>query len=269
MSQSDSKYIKSMSLINQLPQKVQKKLEHKNLFKVISGLNNFNNKSVKIISKAASLGGADLIDIACDPNLVELVINSSNLTVCVSAIEPKLFLDAVKAGAQLVEIGNFDSFYERGIIFSSAQILALTKETKDLLPNVPLSVTVPHNMPLDKQVDLAMQLVDDGADIIQTEGGKLSKPVSPGIQGLFEKAVPTLASTYAIKQEFSRNSIDTPIMSASGLSQITCPLALASGASAVGVGSVINKLHSELAMISVIRAIKESMENALINEKII
>ena len=269
MSQSGSKYIKSMSLINQLPQKVQKKLEKKNLFKVIAGLNNFDHQSVSIISKAASLGGADLIDIACNPNLVELVIESFNLTVCVSAVEPKLFIDAVKAGAQLVEIGNFDSFYERGIIFTPAQVLSLTKETKDLLPNVPVSVTVPHTMPLDQQVDLAMQLVIEGVDIIQTEGGKLSKPFSPGIQGLFEKAVPTLASTYAIKKEFSRNSIDTPIICASGLSQITCPLALASGASAVGVGSAINKLDNELAMISVVRAIKESLENSLINEKII
>ena len=54
------------------------------------------------------------------------------------------------------------------------------------MPNFPLSVTVPHTMPIDKQVDLAVKLVEEGVDIIQTEGGTSSTPYSPGIQGFFE-----------------------------------------------------------------------------------
>jgi len=50
MSQSGYKYIMSMSLIHQLPQKVQKELEMKSLLKVISGLNNFDLSSVTMIS---------------------------------------------------------------------------------------------------------------------------------------------------------------------------------------------------------------------------
>ena len=46
------------------------------------------------------------------------------------------------------------------------------------MPNVPLSVTVPHTMPIDKQVDLAVKLVEEGVDIIQTEGGTSSNPYS-------------------------------------------------------------------------------------------
>ena len=56
-----------MSLINLLPQKIKEELKSKSLLKVISGLNNFDVQSVKIIVKAASLGGADLVDIACKP----------------------------------------------------------------------------------------------------------------------------------------------------------------------------------------------------------
>ena len=41
----------------------------------------------------------------------------------------------------LIEIGNYDSFYQQGINFSEEKVLNLTKETKDLLPNIPLSVT--------------------------------------------------------------------------------------------------------------------------------
>ena len=81
-------------------------------------------------------------------------------------------------------------------------------------------------MPIDKQVDLAIKLVEEGVDIIQTEGGTSSSPYSAGIQGFFEKSVPTLAATYAIHQEFNKQSLNTPIMSASGLSQVTCPLAI-------------------------------------------
>ena len=180
-----------------MPQKIQEELSSKSLLKVISGLSNFELKSVKRISEAAYLGGADLIDIACNPQLVESAIDISSLPICVSSVDPKLFIDSVKAGASLIEIGNYDSFYEEGITFSQEKVLNLTKETKDLLPNVPLSVTVPHTMPFDKQVDLAIKLVFEGADIIQTEGGKNANPYSSGIQGLLEKSVPTLAATYA------------------------------------------------------------------------
>ncbi len=257
-----------MSLINLLPQKIQEELSHKSLLKVISGLNNFDPETVKKISEAASLGGADLIDVACKPKLVESAIKISSLPICVSAVDPKLFIDSVNAGASLIEIGNYDTFYEQGINFSDEKVLNITKETKDLLPNIPLSVTVPHTMPIDKQVDLAMKLVEEGADIIQTEGGTSSSPYSSGIQGFFEKSVPTLAATYAIHQEFKKQSVKKPIMSASGLSQVTCPLAISCGASAVGVGSVVNKLDDLISMIAVVRGLKESLKNSIIREKI-
>ena len=257
-----------MTLINQLPQKVQKELSKKSLLKVISGLDNFDLESVKLIANAALVGGADIIDLACGPVLVEEVKNISSLPICVSAVEPKLFIDSVKAGADLLEIGNFDSFYEKGITFSAERIISLTKETKDLLPYSPLSVTVPHTIPLDQQVELAIKLVNEGADFIQTEGGKSSMPFSPGVQGHFEKAAPTLAATFSIMQEFAKNNINTPIICASGLSEITCPLAIASGASAVGVGSVVNKLNNLIAMIAAVRALKESLDKSLIKHKI-
>tara|TARA_B100000902_G_C27049801_1_gene783551 strand:- start:72 stop:848 length:777 start_codon:yes stop_codon:yes gene_type:complete len=257
-----------MSLINLLPQTIKEELRSKSLLKVISGLNNFEVQSVKIISEAASIGGADLIDIACKPDLVESVIKISSLPVCVSSIEPKLFIDSVSAGASLIEIGNYDSFYTKGITFSSEKVLNLTKETRDLLPKTPLSVTVPHTMPIDRQVDLAVKLVYEGVDIIQTEGGVSANPYSSGIQGLFEKSVPTLTATYAINNEFKKQTINVPIMSASGLTEVTCPLAISCGASAVGVGSVINKLDDLISMIAVVRGLKESLKSSMIGEKI-
>ena len=267
MSQSGSKFIKSMSLINHLPQKLSYQFQNRSILKVISGLNNFDSNSVAMIARAGSQGGADLIDIACDPRLVELVKDLSSLSICVSSIYPKLFVESVSAGAGLIEIGNYDVFYEQGMNFSANDVLSMAKESKDLLPNIPLSATIPHTLPLDQQVDLAMKLVNQGVDIIQTEGGKSSKPFSPGVQGFFEKATPTLAATYMISQEFIRNNISVQIMSASGLSQSTCPLAIACGASAVGVGSVVNKLDNLVSMIAAVRGLKESLQNSIIKEK--
>jgi dihydroneopterin aldolase len=81
----------------------------------------------------------------------------------VSAVDPDLFPAAVAAGATMVEIGNFDSFYPQGIVFGAAEVLELTRRTRALLPEVVLSVTVPHVLPLDEQEHLAVDLAAAGA----------------------------------------------------------------------------------------------------------
>jgi hypothetical protein len=55
---------------------------------------------------------------------------------------------------------------------------------------------------------------------------------------------PTLAATAAISQ-----AVNIPTMAASGISSVTAPLAIAAGASGVGVGSAVNKLNSDIAML--------------------
>ena len=117
-----------MTRLQNLPVSLQKSIKNRSLLKVISGLNNFNPESVFRVSKAAGIGGADLLDIACQPELVALAVEASDVPVCVSAVEPKLFPDAVKAGASIIEIGNFDSFYPDGRVFSADEVLALAEE---------------------------------------------------------------------------------------------------------------------------------------------
>lgn len=228
----------------------------KNALKVISGLNNFNRDRVAQVVKAAEAGGATFVDIAAEPNLVREIRNLTSLPICVSAVEPQLFVDALKAGADLIEIGNFDSFYAQGIKFDAPEVLNLTKQTRSLLRDVTLSVTVPHILSLDEQVELALQLVDAGANIIQTEGGTSIHPVHPGVRGLIEKAAPTLAAAHSIAQE-----VDIPVLCASGLSSVTAPMAIVSGASGVGVGSAINQLDNEVAMVAQVRSLVEALIN--------
>ena len=222
--------------------------------KVISGLNNFDGDRVAAVVKAAEQGGATFVDIAADPNLVRLVRSLINLPICVSAVEPDLFVPCVGAGVDLIEIGNFDSFYAQGRRFEAAEVLALTEATRKLLPTVLLSVTVPHILELDQQVQLAEALVKAGADIIQTEGGTSSNPAHAGTLGLIEKAAPTLAAAYEISR-----AVDVPVLCASGLSNVTAPMAIAAGAAGIGVGSAINKLSSEIEMIAVVRSLVEAL----------
>jgi len=236
---------------------IQKAFDQSRALKVISGLNNFDAERVAAIVKAAERGGATFVDIAANADLVRLVRQLTHLPICVSAVEPALFVSTVAAGADLIEIGNFDSFYAQGRRFEAEEVLALTYETRSLLPNITLSVTVPHILELDQQVQLAEELVKAGADIIQTEGGTSSSPVHAGTLGLIEKAAPTLASAHCISR-----AVSVPVMCASGLSSVTLPMAIAAGAAGVGVGSAINKLDSEIAMVAAVCSLVEALETA-------
>lgn len=222
--------------------------------KVISGLTNFDPQRVAATVRAADKGGATFVDIAADADLVRLAKSLTNLPVCVSAVEPALFVPAVEAGADLIEIGNFDAFYAQGRRFEAPEVLKLTHETRALLPEITLSVTVPHILALDEQVHLAEELVKAGADIIQTEGGTSSAPTHAGSLGLIEKAAPTLAAAYEISR-----AVSVPVLCASGISSVTAPMAIAAGAAGVGVGSAINRLDNEVAMIAVVRSLVEAL----------
>ena len=255
-----------MSRLSLLPAALRRSLKQRSALKVIAGLMNFDADSVARVARAAGMGGADLIDVACDPALVKLAIEASGgVPVCVSSVEPEQFPAAVAAGAVMVEIGNFDAFYPQGRIFGAEEVLELTCQTRALLPEVVLSVTVPHVLPMDQQQQLAVDLVAAGADLIQTEGGTSAKPFSPGSLGLIEKAAPTLAAAHSISAALQQAGESAPVLCASGLSAVTLPMAIASGASGVGVGSAVNRLNDELAMVAVVRGLREALGIAVVS----
>jgi hypothetical protein len=249
-----------MTRLSSLPNALRSAMDRGRALKVIAGLSNFDTASVQRIARAAVAGGADLLDLACDPELVRAVrATAPELPLCVSAVEPQLFPAAIEAGAVMAEIGNFDSFYAQGRVFSAAEVLELTRRSRGLLPSVVLSVTVPHVLALDEQEQLAVELAEAGADLIQTEGGTSARPFSPGVLGLIEKAAPTLAAAHAISRALQAAGHQLPVLCASGLSSATVPLALAAGATGVGVGSAVNRLDDELAMVAVVRGLREAI----------
>jgi len=227
---------------------------NKNAFKVISGLHNFDMDLVMNVAWAANHGGATHIDIACDPELVRIAKTVSVLPICVSSVTPKDFVTAVEAGADMIEIGNYDGFYEKGITFSAADVVNMTKETRSLLPDIPLSVTIPHTLSLPEQVELAAELERCGADILQTEGKMGVNPSSMGIEELIQKAAPTIAAAYALSR-----TVSIPVMCASGLTDVTAPLAISAGASGIGIGTMVNKLPNRQQMLLAVSAIASSI----------
>ena len=242
---------------------LKKALEQRRALKIISGLTNFDTSRVSAIVKAAQAGGATFVDIAASPSLVRQVRSLIDLPICVSAVDAQLLADAVEAGADLVEIGNFDAFYAQGRRFEAPEVLELTQQTRSLLPDTTLCVTVPHILPLDEQVELAERLVEAGANLIQTEGGTSSHPTHPGTLGLIEKAAPTLAAAYSIS-----GAVSVPVICASGLSTVTAPMAITAGASGVGVGSAINQLNDEVAMVAAVRSLVEALQQSSVRVNI-
>nr|AIU44538.1 hypothetical protein [Cyanophora paradoxa] len=239
--------------------KIKNSLKQKKLIKVISGLNNFNATHVLKIAKAANAGNADFIDIAAAPKLVELVKKEvPNLSICVSAIKPELFVPCVKAGAELIEIGNFDSLYSQGYKINFSDILSLVKQTRTLLPDTLLSVTIPYLLPLNLQLELAYRLEDLKVNLIQTEG-KILKNISFSNNSNIETILPTLASTCLIA-----NNITIPVICASGLTDSTIELPFKLKASGVGIGNAISKLNSTQEMTNYLNKISEKVHHSFI-----
>jgi len=231
-------------------------LKEKKCVKVIAGIDNFDIEKVKQIVTAANQGGASAVDVAARENIITLAKELTDLPVFVSSIDPEELAMAAKNGADVLEVGNFDALYKKGLRITAQEVIDITKRTIELAGNdIMISVTVPGHIDISEQIALAQELENLGVDLIQTEGAATTEPKSAGARGLMEKAQVSIANTI----ELVRN-IEIPVMTASGITTTTAPLAIAAGASAVGVGSCINKLNSTLAMIAEVRSIVEAVE---------
>ena len=235
-----------------------KDLEAKKAVKIIAGIDNFDINRVKSVVIAADRAGASAVDVAANEEIIKMAKETTTLPVFVSSIVPEDLAMAVKSGADAIEIGNFDALYKKGMRMSAMEILDIVKETLALIgkSNVFVCVTVPGHIDVSSQIALAKELETLNVDLIQTEGAATVDAQSEGARGLLETAQVSIANTI----ELSRN-VDIPVMTASGLTTTTVPMAFAAGASAVGVGSCVNKLGSEIEMIAAATAIVESVKD--------
>ena len=229
-----------------------KHLREKRAIKIISGINNYDTERVAKICRAAQKAKASAVDIACSKEVYAAARRNTKLPIFVSSIHPFELLQAVQWGADAIEIGNFDALYREGQTFSADEVYNIVLETMSLINKYETFVcaTVPGCIPIEEQIELAKKFEVLGVDLIQTEGiKKVSSSTNASLQ-LINHAEATIANTMEL---FKNTSL--PIMSASGITAQTAPLAFAAGANAVGVGSAVNKLNSEVEMCATIMSI--------------
>lgn len=236
-------------------------LTEKRAVKIIAGIDNFDIENIKKVVSSAQEAGASAVDICAKPEIVSQIREMTDMPIFVSSIVPAELVKAVELGADAIELGNFDVLYKKGMSFSAETVLSLVKETLDMLGDTRtfFCVTIPGQLPIGEQIELARKLETMGIDLIQTEGHYCSEHQADGVRGLMERAELTLSNTI----ELSRN-IDMPIMTATAINPTTAPFAFAAGASAIGCGSCINKMDSTLSMMATARSLVEiASRNAL------
>lgn len=233
-------------------------LSEKRAIKIIAGIDNFNTESVKNVVNAAQAGGASAVDICYNEEIISAVKEMTTLPVFVSSIIPSELAKAVELGADAIEVGNFDVLYRNGKRISAEDVLNIVNETISLLNGRKtfICVTVPGHIDISEQISLANKLEEMGIDLIQTEGSATTTPDKAGARGLVQAAEVSVSNTI----ELVRN-VSIPVMTASGITTTTAPLAFAAGASAIGVGSCVNKLNSTIAMIAVVKSLVESVSS--------
>ncbi len=233
-----------------------KDLEAKRALKVIAGIDNYDIENVKKVVSAADMGNASAVDVAAREDIIYIAKELSNIAVCVSSIEPQKLEMAKNNGADMLEIGNYDALYKKGLRIGTEEIIDITARTLDLVGgDIMMSVTVPAHIDINEQITLAQKLEEMGVHIIQTEGACVANVSNTGARGLLEKANVSISNTI----ELVRN-IEIPVMTASGITPTTAPMAFAAGASAIGVGSCINRLSSVIEMVAVIRSLTEKTQ---------
>lgn len=230
-------------------------LAEKRAVKIISGIDNYDMNSVKNVVIAAEQSGASAVDICADAQIVTTVRRMTDIPLFVSSINPEELVSALSMGADAIELGNFDALYNKGLSMDANQVMNLVNKILSLIKNngnVFFCVTIPGSIEISEQISMARELEAMGIDLIQTEGHYMNTAALAGARGLIERAELTLANTI----ELSRN-VNIPIMTSTGINPTTAPLAFASGASAIGCGSCINKLDTEISMIAVAKTLVE------------
>lgn len=230
--------------------------------KAIAGIANFDVDTVVSVAKAAQSAGVHAVDVAARPELIRAARKHTDAMIFASGINPNALAEAVKAGADAVEIGNFDALYAQGVFISEAEVLKLAGETIALVQGqVMVSVTIPGHLVPESQIRLAQALEALGVDVLQTEGAARMLSAEPSVKSLAaeEKEALTLRNTKVLVQ-----ATRLPVMTASGMTADNVSRAFEAGAAAVGIGSYVNALGSEAEMAERLHAVMANRRPALV-----
>ncbi|MEB3245199.1 MAG: DUF561 domain-containing protein [Vampirovibrionales bacterium] len=218
-------------------------LAERQLLKGIAGIAETRWPVIETVIEAANQAGQPMaIDITAEPAIVKSARARTHLPLFASAVTAEALVQAALAGADALELGNYDALYEAGEFIDAVDVLTASRELLFQLKRLGLygrvltCVTIPGHLALDSQVNLALALEAMGVDMLQSEGAVRQLTADADMP----KAAPLTATE---KVASSLRAVRTlaaavriPVMAASGFEAKTAQSALEAGASAVGVG---------------------------------
>lgn len=211
-------------------------------------------ENIKKVATAAQAGMASSVCVDARKETVNVAKENTRLPIFVASHNPFKLLEGMKAGASGIVIGNYNKLYEQNVLLTVDDIYEITVEAMNLTKkfNPFVSVTIPGYMDSKDQVKLAKKLEIIGVDLLQTEGSQRFQ--SRAIKGSINSAKISIGNTMELV-----DSVNLPIMTTSGLTEDSVPLAFSAGARGVGVGSCINKMDTQIGMTTMVRNIVGSI----------
>lgn len=220
---------------------LKKILEEKKLLKIISGMENFDKNNIRMVVNASTLGGANAVDISADSENIDWVKeNHTKLILFVSSLSVETLVKAKEWGADVLELGNFDALYAQGRSISKEEIIDLTRELRNKAgEDAILCITVPGNISINEQIDIALQLQAAGADILQVENLKYE-------------------SNYQNAKEIS-NIVEIPVILSGKIDSSKIEKAISTGVNAIGVGNSVSSKSNLPEMVAEVKALSSSI----------
>lgn len=220
---------------------LKKILDEKRLFKVIAGMENFDEDNIKTVVNSANLGRATAVDISADSeNIVWVKENHTKLIVFVSSLSITMLGIAKDWGADVLELGNFDALYSKGKSISSEEVITLTRELRHIAGTTPICISIPGNLSIDEQVSLAVQVQAAGADILQIENLSYE-------------------SDYSNASEISK-AVEIPVILSGKLDSSKVEKAMLTGVNGLGIGHAINSKSNLPEMVEEVKSVMKFLD---------
>ncbi len=221
---------------------LKKMLQEKRFLKVISGMENFNQGHVRTVVNSATLGFAQSVDISADSENIKWVKeNHTKMITFVSSLSPSMLVKSLQWGADVLELGNFDALYTQGKSISKEEVVSLTRELRMLAgKDAMLCITIPGNISIEDQVDLACQMQAAGADMLQVENLEYDSE--------YENAKAIV------------KSVEIPVILSGKIDSTKVEKALATGVNGLGIGNAINSKKDLPSMVEEVKSVMKAME---------
>lgn len=200
-----------------------------------------NLETVSKICRCAQNAKVSAIDISGNRAIYETARKNTKLPLFVSSIHPFEILEAVKCGADGVQIGNYSELYKNGKTLNSDEIYDIVLETMGLINkyDVYTTVSIPSVLENSEQIKLIRKLQVLGIDLLGLEGYR--KPINQ--ENYIISTNESLENMSELSKTIGIDFMPTCIMNNNAIKN-----AFNTGASAVTIGNYIDEYESETAL---------------------